>query len=126
MLSSIKIVTQIDVLTTRTMFSKSWTISKIKNALTFTTQTFGEVATVSYSSHGSGYEAKPTATLTSLGYYSTVESRSDGAGGFYGSNAVTTIGDLGGTITAMTITEPGFGYAVDPTITATTHSVQAG
>ena len=99
--------------------------SKMKNGFTFETQTFGKVATVSYSSHGSGYIVKPTATLTSLGYYSTVETRSDGAGGFYGSNAVTTIGDLGGTITAMTITEPGFGYAVDPTITATTHSVQA-
>tara|TARA_Y100000310_G_scaffold250429_1_gene256643 strand:+ start:1708 stop:5106 length:3399 start_codon:yes stop_codon:yes gene_type:complete len=99
--------------------------SVMKNGFTFETQTFGKVATVSYSSHGSGYIVKPTATLTSLGYYSTVETRSDGAGGFYGSNAVTTIGDLGGTITAMTITEPGFGYAVDPTITATTHSVQA-
>ena len=99
--------------------------SVMKNGFTFETQTFGKVATVSYSSHGSGYITKPTATLTSLGYYSTVETRSDGAGGFYGSNAVTTIGDLGGSITAMTITEPGFGYAVPPTITATIHSVQA-
>ena len=47
--------------------------SRIKNAMIFTTQTFGKVATISYSSHGSGYEAKPTATLTSLGYYYTVE-----------------------------------------------------
>ena len=73
--------------------------SRIKNAVEFTTQTFGKVATVSYSSHGSGYEAKPTATLTSLGYYNTVESRSDGAGGFYGRNAVIAIGDLGGAVT---------------------------
>jgi len=99
--------------------------SVMKNGFTFETQTFGKVATVSYSSHGSGYITIPTATLTSLGYYSTVETRSDGAGGFYGSNAITTIGDLGGTITGMSITEPGFGYAIAPTITATIHSVQA-
>ena len=99
--------------------------SRIKNAMVFSTQTFGKVATVSYSSHGSGYEAKPTATLTSLGYYSTVETRSDGAGGFYGSNAVITIGDLGGAVTGVTITEPGYGYVDTPTVTGATHSTAA-
>ena len=99
--------------------------SRIKNAMTFTTQTFGKVATVSYSSHGSGYEARPTATLTSLGYYSTVESRSDGAGGFYGKNAVIAIGALGGAVTGVTITEPGYGYAITPTVTGASHSTAA-
>ena len=99
--------------------------SRMKNAFTFTTQTFGKVATVSYSSHGSGYESKPTATLTSLGYYSTVESRSDGAGGFYGSNATIAIGDLGGAVTGVTITEPGFGYELAPAVTGATHSTAA-
>lgn len=99
--------------------------SRMKNAFTFTTQTFGKVATVSYSSHGSGYETKPTATLTSLGYYSTVESRSDGAGGFYGSNAAIAIGDLGGAVTGVTITEPGFGYELAPAVTGATHSTAA-
>ena len=99
--------------------------SRMKNAFTFTTQTFGKVATVSYSSHGSGYETKPTATLTSLGYYSTVETRSDGAGGFYGSNATIAIGDLGGAVTGVTITEPGFGYELAPAVTGATHSTAA-
>ena len=99
--------------------------SRIKNALTFTTQTFGKVATVSYSSHGSGYEAKPTTSLTSLGYYSTVETRSDGAGGFYGSNATIAVGDLGGAVTGITITEPGFGYTLAPAVTGAQHSTAA-
>ena len=99
--------------------------SRIKNALTFTTQTFGKVATVSYSSHGSGYEAKPTTSLTSLGYYSTVETRSDGAGGFYGSNATIAVGDLGGAVTGVTITEPGFGYELAPAVTGAQHSTAA-
>ena len=99
--------------------------SRIKNAMVFSTQTFGKVATVSYSSHGSGYEAKPTATLTSLGYYNTVESRSDGAGGFYGRNAIITVGDLGGAVTGVTITEPGFGYTTTPAVTGAEHSTAA-
>ena len=99
--------------------------SRIKNAMVFSTQTFGKVATVSYSSHGSGYEAKPTATLTSLGYYNTVETRSDGAGGFYGRNAVIAIGDLGGAVTGITITEPGFGYTTTPAVTGAEHSTAA-
>ena len=99
--------------------------SRIKNAMVFTTQTFGKVATISYSSHGSGYEARPTATLTSLGYYNTVETRSDGAGGFYGRNAIITVGDLGGAVTGVTITEPGFGYTTTPAVTGATHSTAA-
>jgi len=99
--------------------------SKMKNAFVFSTQTFGKVATVSYSSHGSGYEAKPATTLTSLGYYSTVESRSDGAGGYYGSNATIAVGDLGGAVTGITITEPGFGYNLAPAVTGATHSAAA-
>ena len=99
--------------------------SKMKNAFVFSTQTFGKVATVSYSSHGSGYEAKPATSLTSLGYYSTVETRSDGAGGFYGSNATIAVGDLGGSVTGVTITEPGFGYELAPAVTGATHSTAA-
>jgi hypothetical protein len=99
--------------------------SRIKNALTFTTQTFGKVATISYSSHGSGYEAKPTTSLTSLGYYSTVETRSDGVGGYYGSNATIAVGDLGGAVTGITITEPGFGYELAPAVTGAQHSTAA-
>ena len=99
--------------------------SKMKNAFVFSTQTFGKVATVSYSSHGSGYEAKPTTSLTSLGYYSTVETRSDGVGGFYGSNATIAVGDLGGAVTGITITEPGFGYTLAPAVTGAQHSAAA-
>ena len=99
--------------------------SKMKNAFVFSTQTFGKVATVSYSSHGSGYEAKPTTSLTSLGYYSTVETRSDGVGGFYGSNATIAVGDLGGAVTGITITEPGFGYELAPAVTGAQHSTAA-
>ena len=99
--------------------------SRMKNAFTFTTQTFGKVSTVSYSSHGSGYEEKPTTSLISLGYYSTVETRSDGAGGFFGSNATIAVGALGGAVTGVTITEPGFGYNITPTVTGASHSTAA-
>ena len=99
--------------------------SKMKNAFVFTTQTFGKVATISYSSHGSGYETTPSISLTSLGYYSTVETRSDGSGGYFGSNATLAVGDLGGAITGVTITEPGFGYSVTPAVIGATHSTPA-
>ena len=99
--------------------------SRMKNAFVFTTQTFGKVATISYSSHGSGYETTPSISLTSLGYYSTVETRSDGSGGYFGSNATLAVGDLGGAITGVTITEPGFGYSVTPAVIGATHSTPA-
>ena len=98
--------------------------SVLKNAFEISALTFGKVASLSFTSHGSGYEVLPTATLVTPGYYSTV-SQSDGAGGFYGSNAIISAGILGGSITAMAITESGFGYVVAPTVTAATHSVVA-
>ena len=97
----------------------------IKNSLVFETQTFGAIDTLSLTSHGSGYESKPTATATNNYYKSLFEPDSTN-GGFFGKNAVFTIGTLGGTINEVTITEGGFGYITVPTITCATNTSSTG
>ena len=78
-----------------------------------------------FTSHGSGYESKPTATRTNNYYKSLFEPDSTN-GGFFGKNAVFTIGTLGGTINEVTITEGGFGYITVPTITCATNTSSTG
>ena len=97
----------------------------IKNSLVFETQTFGAISTLSLTSHGSGYESKPTATATNSFYKPLFEPDSTN-GGFFGKNAVFTIGTLGGTIDEVTLTEGGFGYITVPTITCATNTSSTG
>ncbi len=97
----------------------------IKNSLVFETQTFGAIDTLSLTSHGSGYESKPTATAIN-NYYKSLFEPDSVNGGFFGKNAVFTIGTLGGTIDEVTITEGGFGYITVPSITCAINASSTG
>lgn len=99
--------------------------STIQDAMTFETKTFGRINAVSITSHGSGYESVPTVSITNDYYEDLFEPDTD-YGGFKGKNAAFTIGTLGGEITEITISEGGFGYITDPTITASTNSSSTG
>lgn len=100
--------------------------STFTSAMTSETQTFGSIGTIDITSHGSGYESKPTATISN-DYYSNLYEPS--GTGFRGRNATITIGDLGGSIVDIkggTISESGFGYITEPTVTATVNALSSG
>ena len=100
--------------------------STFTSAMTSETQTFGSIQTIDITSHGSGYETKPTVTISN-DYYSNLYEPS--GTGFRGRNATITIGDLGGSIIDIkggTISESGFGYITDPTVTATVNASSSG
>ena len=99
--------------------------STIQDAMTFETKTFGRINAVSITSHGSGYESVPTVSITNDYYEDLFEPDTD-YGGFKGKNAAFTIGTLGGEITEITISEGGFGYITEPTVTASTNSSSTG
>ena len=98
--------------------------STFTSAMTSETQTFGRIATITISSHGSGYEAIPTVSASN-DYYADRYEPDNTNGGFFGRNAVVTIGALGGTLTGVDISEEGFGYIVNPAVTAPVNSVAA-
>ena len=100
--------------------------STFTSAMTSETQTFGSIDTIDITSHGSGYESKPTVTISN-DYYSNLYEPS--GTGFKGRNATITIGDLGGSIIDIkggTISESGFGYIAEPTVTATVNALSSG
>ena len=97
---------------------------RFTDAMTYQTQTFGRIGTIEISSHGSGYEAIPTATVEN-DYYSNLYEVDGTYGGFKGRNATITVGALGGTMTGVTISEEGFGYIENPAVTAPVNSTAA-
>ena len=101
-------------------------ISQFIAAMTFTTETFGKIETIDLVSHGSGYEAVPTATIEN-DYYSNLF-EPDGIS-FKGRNAIIDVGALGGSIVDIkggTISESGFGYITPPTVVATANTLASG
>ena len=98
--------------------------SAMKSAMTIESQTFGTVNTIAITSHGSGYESIPTVSLQNSYYEGRGEADSVN-GGFLGNNADVTVGTLGGTVTAVTVSEYGHGYLTDPSVTAPVQSTQA-
>ena len=98
--------------------------STFTSAMTSETQTFGRIATITISSHGSGYESIPTVTIENDYYADRYEPDSTN-GGYYGRNSVITIGALGGTMTGVNISEEGFGYIDNPSVTAPVNSTAA-
>jgi len=89
----------------------------IKNSLQVAIQTFGTINSISVTSYGSGYESAPSLSVTN-DFYNNLFQSDDVHGGYYGKNAVLTVATpLGGQITEVTVTEPGFGYADAPTLT---------
>ena len=98
--------------------------STFTSAMTYETQTFGRIATIEITSHGSGYEAVPTATVSN-DYYSNLYEVDATYGGYKGRNADIDVGALGGTMTGVTITEEGFGYIDNPAVTAPVNSTAA-
>jgi len=99
--------------------------SSIQDAMTFETKTFGRINAVSITSHGSGYESVPTVSITN-DYYEDLFEPDATYGGLKGKNAAFTIGTLGGEIIEITISEGGFGYITDPTVTASTNASSTG
>ena len=93
--------------------------------MTFETKTFGRINAVSITSHGSGYESVPTISITN-DYYEDLFEPDATYGGLKGKNAAFTIGTLGGEIIEITISEGGFGYITDPTVTASTNASSTG
>ena len=90
--------------------------STFTSAMTSETQTFGSIGSIDITSHGSGYESKSNLYEPS-------------GTGFKGRNATITIGDLGGSIVDIkggTISESGFGYIAEPTVTATVNALSSG
>ena len=96
----------------------------MKSAMTLEQQTFGTINTIAITSHGSGYESTPTATIQNS-YYTDRGEVDTVNGGFLGNNASVTIGTLGGTVTAVTVSEYGHGYLTDPSVTAPVQSTAA-
>jgi hypothetical protein len=96
----------------------------MKSAMTLEQQTFGTINTIAITSHGSGYESRPTATIQNS-YYTDRGEVDTVNGGFLGNNASVTIGTLGGTVTAVTVSEYGHGYLTDPSVTAPVQSTAA-
>ena len=98
--------------------------SAMKSAMTLEQQTFGTINTIAITSHGSGYESKPTASITN-DYYNGRDEVDLVNGGFLGNNASISIGTLGGTVTGVTVSEYGHGYLSNPVVTAPVQSIQA-
>ena len=98
--------------------------STFTSAMTSETKTFGRIATIEITSHGSGYEAIPTVTIEN-DYYSNFSEVDSTYGGIKGRNATITVGALGGTMTGVTISEEGFGYVASPAVTAPVNSTAA-
>jgi hypothetical protein len=96
----------------------------MKSAMTLEQQTFGTINTIAITSHGSGYESTPTATIQNS-YYTDRGEVDTVNGGFLGNNASVTIGTLGGSVTAVTVSEYGHGYLTDPSVTAPVQSTAA-
>ena len=96
----------------------------MKSAMTLEQQTFGTINTIAITSHGSGYESKPTVSIQNS-YYTDRGEVDTVNGGFLGNNASIAIGTLGGTVTAVTVSEYGHGYLTDPSVTAPVQSTQA-
>ena len=95
-----------------------------QSAMLTETQTFGAINSIAITSHGSGYEAIPTASASNDYYASRYEVDSTN-GGFLGRNATISIGALGGAVTGVNITDSGFGYTTDPTIIVPVNSTPA-
>ena len=76
----------------------------MKSAMTIESQTFGTINTIAITSHGSGYESIPTVSIQNS-YYDGRGEADTTNGGFLGNNASVTIGTLGGSVTAVTISE---------------------
>ena len=117
--------------TTATSGTAAGTISLISNAnnvfqsaMLTESQTFGTINSIAITSHGSGYEAIPTASASNDYYASRYEVDTTN-GGFLGRNATISIGALGGAVTGVNITDSGFGYMTDPTIIVPVNSTPA-
>ena len=95
-----------------------------QSAMLTESQTFGAINSIAITSHGSGYEAIPTASASNDYYASRYEVDTTN-GGYLGRNATITIGALGGAVTGVTITDSGFGYQTDPTIIVPVNSTPA-
>jgi len=111
--------------------STSGAISLISNAnnvfqsaMSTENQTFGSINSIAITSHGSGYEAIPTASASNDFYASRYETDTTN-GGYLGRNATISIGALGGAVTGVNITDSGFGYTTDPTIIVPVNSTPA-
>jgi len=119
------------VFTTSGTGSTSGDISLISNAnnvfqsaMLTESQTFGAINSIAITSHGSGYEAIPTASASNDYYASRYEVDTTN-GGYLGRNATIAIGALGGAVTGVNITDSGFGYKIDPTIIVPVNSTPA-
>ena len=89
----------------------------IKNSLQVENQTFGSINTVSITSFGSGYESTPSLSVIN-DYYNNLYEPDSENGGYYGRNGELTVATpLGGQVTEVTISEPGFGYQDTPAMT---------
>ena len=96
----------------------------MKSAMTIESQTFGTINTIAITSHGSGYESIPTVSIQNS-YYDGRGEVDTTNGGFLGNNASVTVGTLGGSVTAVTVTEYGHGYLTNPSVTAPVQSTAA-
>ena len=96
----------------------------MKSAMTIESQTFGTINTIAITSHGSGYESIPTVSIQNS-YYDGRGEADTTNGGFLGNNASVTVGTLGGSVTAVTISEYGHGYLTNPSVTAPVQSTAA-
>ena len=96
----------------------------MKSAMTIESQTFGTINTIAITSHGSGYESIPTVSVQNS-YYDGRGEADTTNGGFLGNNASVTVGTLGGSVTAVTISEYGHGYLTNPSVTAPVQSTAA-
>jgi len=95
-----------------------------QSAMLTESQTFGSINSIAITSHGSGYEAIPTASASNDYYASRYETDTTN-GGYLGRNATISVGALGGSVTGVNITDSGFGYMVDPTIIVPVNSTPA-
>ena len=95
-----------------------------QSAMLTESQTFGTINSIAITSHGSGYEAIPTASASNDYYASRYETDTTN-GGYLGRNATISVGALGGAVTGVNITDSGFGYMIDPTIIVPVNSTPA-
>jgi len=103
--------------------------TSIENAMTIEELTFGQIDKVSITQHGDGYESVPSISIINSHYKNWYESDVEERGGLRGKNAAFSVGTLGGGITDIkggTISESGFGYITNPTVTASTNTYSTG